>query len=587
MNVEWFFRIPYRVRVLAILLALALVVAVTYKPFIRWFNCESTDRILSLEPDDDPAGVSYDFFEVPRALSPKWTPDGTHIVFVTEEISGDTPKPISQVHVVGVDGSSLRSIFDGSKEHVIDHSPSVSPDGARVAYSAYNHVNDDSRYYEIETVALDGSDRRRLTRKAGYDIATEWLRDGERISFRRYATRECAHYFADFGIYTMKPDGSDVRRILPEDRVGRATRESIEEHAWSPDGKQVAVITERLLRGEGELFYKQTSLDVVDADGSNRRRLIDEKALLFGLAWSPDGNRIAFTRIHDNKASLLTIDRNGAGLSEVVDLPEAGTLIWSPNGTQIMLTTNTAYYYSPPHLYLVEADGSAIRRLGSGLYDAAWSPDGSRMAISVPHSFDVVMRHGSDVALLTSALDGSDARVLVRRGENGVLEAVGAERQRDGPFDIVTCSPRDPNCLQVVNGRLVFDNPCAGGFVALDPEANTGLVEDCETLWELGRWATEVRQRGYFEQPSWDGLTPISEWEGAVVEETSTGLRVVELSLKGWKLSGPISGRLATELAKLTALESVDLSGNRLSGCIPAGLRGKVTGYEEPEGCGE
>ncbi len=61
----------------------------------------------------------------------------------------------------------------------------------------------------------------------------------------------------------------------------------------------------------------------------------------------------------------------------------------------------------------------------------------------------------------------------------------------------------------------------------------------------------------------------------------------MELSLEGWNLTGPISGRLATELAKLTALESVDLSGNRLSGCIPEELRGKVIGYEEPEGCGE
>ncbi len=215
----------------------------------------------------------------------------------------------------------------------------------------------------------------------------------------------------------------------------------------------------------------------------------------------------------------------------------------------------------------------------------------------------------SGVVLYTMALDGSDARVLVRKGEGGLLEAVGPQQQGDGPFDIVPCSPRDPDCLQVVNGRLVFDNPCSGGFVAPEPEANAGLVRDCEALWELGRWAVEVRQPGYFEQPSWDGLTPISEWEGVVVGEASTGLRVVELSLKGWKLSGPISGRLTTEVTKLTALESLDLSYNelsdpvpselgnlpnlkrlylsynRLSGCVPEGLREKVHGYLSPKHC--
>ena len=475
-------------------------------------------------------------------------------------------------------------------------------------------MNDDSRYYEIETVTLLGSDRRRLTRKAGYDIETEWLRDGGRISFRRYVTSECAHYFADFGIYTMNPDGSDVRRILPEDRVGRATREGIEEHAWSPDGKQVAVIGKGPLTKRedvpGAIYYKNTFLDVVDADGSNRRRLVDGKGLLFGLAWSPDGTRIAFTRIHENKASLLTVEPNGTGLAEVADLPEAGTLTWSPNGAQVMLTTNVVYYSYGyrQHLYLVKTDGSEIQKLGSGLY-TGWSPDGSRIAFVTREN--PVRGKSSDVVLYTAAPDGSDARVLVLRGENGVLEAVGAERQRNGPFDVIPCSPRDPDCLQVVNGRLVFDNPCTGGFVAPDLEANAGLVQDCEALWELGRWATEIRQRGYFEKPSWDGLTPISDWEGVVVGETSTGLRVVELSLKGWQLSGSISGRLSTELAKLTALESLDLSYNelsdpvppelgnlpnlkrlnlsynRLTGCIPEGLQGKVHGYLSPKHCNE
>ena len=93
--------------------------------------------------------------------------------------------------------------------------------------------------------------------------------------------------------------------------------------------------------------------------------------------------------------------------------------------------------------------------------------------------------------------------------------------------------------------------------------------------------------------------------------DTSSGLRVVELSLKDWNLSGPISGRLTTEVAKLTALESLDLSYNELSdpvppelgnlpnlkrlnlsynrlrGCIPVGLQGKVHGYLSPRHCNE
>ena len=94
MNMDWFLKTPNRVWVLGILLALALVVAVTCKPFIRWFKCESMDRFMAMEPDDDPTGVWYDFGKVWRAPSPEWTPDGSHIVFVTPYSNQGNSTPI-------------------------------------------------------------------------------------------------------------------------------------------------------------------------------------------------------------------------------------------------------------------------------------------------------------------------------------------------------------------------------------------------------------------------------------------------------------------------------------------------------------
>ncbi len=271
----------------------------------------------------------------------------------------------------------------------------------------------------------------------------------------------------------------------------------------------------------------------------------------------------------------------------------SGNVSWFPDGSQILfhLAVSQPYSWRPywQALYLVNADGSALRVLGEGLPYGVLSPGGSRIAAALPDESDVVLYtaalDGSDVVLYTAALDGSDARVLVRKGESGLLEAVGPQQQGDGPIDIIPCFTESGGCLQVLDGRLVTE-PCSTGYVVPDPEANAGLVRDCEVLWEIGReglrnWAI------YLEQSTWNGQTPISEWEGVVVGETSNGLRVVQLSLEGWNLRGLISGRLATELAKLTALESVELSDNRLRGCIPEGLRGKVIGYEEPEVCGE
>ena len=57
-------------------------------------------------------------------------------------------------------------------------------------------------------------------------------------------------------------------------------------------------------------------------------------------------------------------------------------------------------------MYVVGADGSGLRPVGGERY-GAWSRDGSRIAHLVPG--------GSDVVLFSTARDGYDTRVLVRR----------------------------------------------------------------------------------------------------------------------------------------------------------------------------
>ena len=603
MNVDWFFRIPYHVRVLSILLALALGLAVAWRPFVEWERCGGLEFFFSYgRPGGERSYPFVDFSQLPDALSPKWTPDGAHIVFATEgfqyDSTGDDLKTISELHVVGVDGSNLRTISDDSREYVLDHSPSVSPDGTRVAYSEYNHVNDNKRYEEIVTTALDGSERRRLTREVGLDGESEWLPNSDRIAFRRKSTGSCASRdYSIGGIYTAKSDGSTVRRVLSFKKEFGGHFALTGNTSWSPDRRTVAFFVDELLP-ERDLstaftYFKRTSFVTVDVNDSTITRLIvgaerphhtGTKPSSFGgpSAWSLDGARIAFfIRGHERKVSLVTIDPDSGELNTVVDVPVTGALSWSPDGSQIMLAKAIGT------VYLVQTDGSDIRLFsdvevrGLGSFNATWSPDGSRVAVGMPG--------GSGVVLATVAPDGSDVRVLARRGEDGEVEAVGAGQHGSGPIDVITCArTKYPvNCLQVVNDRLVSRDECSSAFSEQVAAWRPGLAPDCEVIWELGRRATEIRQPDQFERTSWDRRTPVSEWEGVVVGETSTGLRVVELSLEGWNLTGPISGRLATELSKLTALESVDLSGNQLSGCIPEELRGKVIGYDEPEGCGE
>jgi TolB protein len=75
----------------------------------------------------------------------------------------------------------------------------------------------------------------------------------------------------NYELYVMNADGSDVRRLTTSSGVDYLP-------AWSPDGTHIAFISKR--GGQSDVY-------VMDADGSNLRRLTDDRADEMGLDWRP------------------------------------------------------------------------------------------------------------------------------------------------------------------------------------------------------------------------------------------------------------------------------------------------------------
>ena len=521
----------------------------------------------------------------PGSSIPQWTPDGKRIVFV--ELGGDAL--VGRVHIVASDGSSFLALERGEGLD-ISHSPSISPDGSRIAYSSYKGLEDGPIFFEIETAALDGSDRRRLTKGSGsrWDFSPMWSPSGDRIAFLRHDDFDKCKVPRGGGLYTMAPDGSDVRRVGPWTLLPLS-------NAWAPDGESLALLFQRPGSDTDESFFRQTHLEMINVDGSDRTVLlagkkrfrekrsgdIEPSEFLGSPVWSPDGRRIAFLKLDDDShLKLYTIGRDGSDLREVTDTGLDLTYISEARSTR----RRSLGYSREPHFGTISwpDDGSEPRFVGNTVLDRALSPDGLRVAVAIENAHPKSVP-GSEVALYTSALHGSDVRVLLIRWHDDRLEAVGPEQRPS------------------TNAAS-----CSDGVVVPDPESNPSLVRDCQTLVAIMDGIAVVGL-------NWDADTPIAEWEGVSLdasilgedgtasgEPPSPSLRVRELSLQDHGLLGsfPIRvtdltglwsldlsdnvlvGEIPPELGRLAELRVLDLAGNNLSGSIPPEL-GQLANLQE------
>ena len=274
-------------------------------------------------------------------------------------------------------------------------------------------------HYELATARIDGSDLRRLTENEWIDHFPTWSPDGTRIAFiaDTQGGRECS---GSKQLYTMKNDGSDIQLLTPTYQIIGVT---LAPPQWSPNGRRLAFIMDED-GGEGDCRLRQRGLYAVKTDRKEFKRLGTmlsiNSAPVTPPAWSPDGNRIAFVGSERGGAGIYTVRFDG---TELVRIPSHGSLgvvkqlAWSPDGSELLFVSNG--------VWVANADGSGVHRISHMGGKVAWSPDGSRIAVYVPHSltYPEAMERGEfpysegDFGnlgqLYTMARDGSDSVALL------------------------------------------------------------------------------------------------------------------------------------------------------------------------------
>lgn len=250
---------------------------------------------------------------------------------------------------------------------------------------------------------------------------------------------------------------------------------------WSPDGRKIAYVAGGSRADDPFVVY------VMNADGSDKRNLTREWGLDFNVfpIWSPDWKRIAFVRDPCPDAGACTrfshiyvMNADGSALRRLARggkvrriwsgqgvCPCAAGPAWSPDGRKIAFGSEQD---GPVDIYVMNREGKAQRRLTRTAEEEgslAWSPDGRRIAVVVQDrkaTGPVTSKH-----LYVVNADGSGGRLL-GRGQAPTWSPDGRK--------IAFRSDRDGNGeVYVVNAdgtglRRVTTNPRSDGGPVWSPD---------------------------------------------------------------------------------------------------------------------
>lgn len=282
-----------------------------------------------------------------------------------------------------------------------------SADGKKLIFQSEREP--DNPFYQIYMMDLETGDTERLSTGLGKTTCAWVHPDNNKIMFasthldpeaktkqeeefaeREKGTRRYSWSFDDqYDIFERSIDGSgeliNLTKTIGYDAEG----------SYSPDGNEILFASNRhaysgnLTTDEKAHLEKDASffmdLYVMNADGSNVRRLTDEPGYDGGPFFSADGERIVWRRFAEDghSAEIYVMNKDGSGERRITNL---GAMSWAPffhpSGDYVVFATSV-HGFANFELYIVDSEGVSepVRVTSVESFDSlpVFSPDGSKL----------------------------------------------------------------------------------------------------------------------------------------------------------------------------------------------------------------